>query len=99
MEKKGPDKKDLSNQTSNHAQFLAQATSGPLRWLATILAVAGFIFLIWTFFDRGEHEVFFPFHLKGRELYWTMGIATAFWLLMAIVNWKNWKKKKQMSQD
>jgi hypothetical protein len=95
MEKKGPDKKDSLNPTSGHAHFFVQATSGPLRWLATILTIAGFIFLIWTFFDRGEHEVFFPFHLKGRELYWTMGIATAFWLLMAIVNWKNWKRKSR----
>jgi hypothetical protein len=98
MEQKDPAKKDLPDPTFSLADYRAQCTNGSLRWVATVLAGAGLGFFAWSCFDQGEQEVFFPIHLKGRALYWVMGIATAFWLLMAVVNWKNWKKKKQIGQ-
>jgi len=76
------------------ADFQEQAMNGSLRWLASALAILGVGFLVWTYFDHSDWEVFFPIHLKGAAVFWVMGFATVFWLTIAVVNWRNWKRKK-----
>jgi hypothetical protein len=94
-EKKGSENKDLSDPSYNLKDFHVQLTSGRLRWLCTILAVAGSGLFAYQLTQKDELEVYFPIHLKGNVAMCVLGAGSMVMLLLAVVNWKSWLRKKR----
>jgi hypothetical protein len=95
MDGNGPDKKDISDPSYNFSDFVGQLFGGPLRWLATMLALASLALWVFLFIDKKEPEIDFPFHLKGLAVLWVVGLAFFIWLTLAIINWRKWTKRKE----
>ena len=68
-----------------------------MRWLATVFAVASLGLFVDVLFERDKAEFYFPIHVRGRAALWTTGTAVVIWTAVAIVNWKNWLKRKDAS--
>ena len=90
----GSEHKDLSDPTFGLADYRAQLIGGRMRWLATVLAIVSIGLLIDIFSEGDKAEFYFPIHVKGRAALWRIGIAFVIWSAIAIVNWKNWLKRK-----
>jgi hypothetical protein len=95
VKKEGSENKDLSDPSYNLADFHVQLTSGRLRWLCTILTVAGLGLFAYQSTQKDELEVYFPIHLKGKVAMWVLGVGSMVLLLLAVVNWNSWLRKKK----
>jgi len=90
---KDSEHKDLSDPTYNAADFWLQLTGGRLRWFAIIFAVASagvFIYLL----TQGKDAELFPFDIRGLPAFLIIGISFVLWVTVAILNWKNWRRRK-----
>jgi hypothetical protein len=93
-----PKEKPLSDPTYDIADFSAQLLGGGLRWFGTFLFLASLAFLGYLMTASDVPEIDFPIHLKGRIVLWLVGIIAAIWLVLAIVNWKRWLRRKAKPQ-
>lgn len=91
---KASEYKDVSDPTFNAADFWLQATGGRLRWIASVCAVLSAGLFIYTFTQGDKAEVDFPIVLKGQAALWTVGGALVVWVAIAVVNWRNWFRRK-----
>ena len=96
MERREPENKNLSDPNYNLSDFMAQAMGGSLRWLATVFALAGFGLWLVFVLHSDEPEISFPIHLKGKIVLWVIGLASVFWLVLAMVKWARWLKRKKL---
>jgi hypothetical protein len=92
--KDGSEDKDLTDPSYNFADFRVQLTSSRLRWLCSVLAIAGFGVLVYQLTQKDELEVYYPIHLKGKAAMWLLTFGSITMLLLAVVNWKSWLEKK-----
>lgn len=67
--------------------FRRDSTGGGLRWLATILAVAGGGMLPCMVTGIAPPVVHYPIHIEGPAALWSVGGASLFWSWIAILNW------------
>ena len=89
-----PEHKDISDPSYSAADFRVQLAGGQLRWFATVLAVASLGFFVYLLTEGENAELYFPVHITGRAALWTVGIAFAVWVAVAITNWRAWLRKK-----
>jgi hypothetical protein len=94
VKQQGSEHKDLSDPSCSLADFQVQLTCGRLRWLCSVLAVAGLGLLGYQLTQKDPLEVYFPIHLKGRAAIWLLCLGSIARLLLAILNWKSWLKIK-----
>ncbi len=92
---KDPEHKDISDPTFSAADFHLQLTGGRLRWFATVFGVISAGLFIYLLTEGDKAELDFPFIIKGRAAFWTVGVVFAVWALIAVVNWRNWLKRKK----
>jgi hypothetical protein len=86
----------MSNPEPEHrdADFRVQTFGGRMRWLASILALAGLGLFAYLLTEGRNARLDFPFQIKGQAALWTVGIAFAIWFAIAVLNWMAWSKKK-----
>lgn len=87
--------KDVSDPTFNAADFMLQLTGGRLRWFASVLAVASAGLFIDMLIQGDKAELDFPVTIKGPATLCPLGIAFVILAAIAVVNWKNWFKRKK----
>jgi hypothetical protein len=92
---KDSEHKDISDPTYSAADFSAQLTGGRLRWFASILAVANAGLLVYFFTHKDKAEIDFPIIIIGPAAIWIMVATFVVLAAIAVVNWKNWLKKKK----
>lgn len=89
---RGPIPPELLEPKYNLTSFRRDLTGGGLRWLSTVLAVAGTGLFIAHFGSMvagfAPTEVHYPIHLVGRTALYVTGGASLFWTGIAILNWR-----------
>jgi len=93
----GSEHKALSDPTFGAADYWIQLTGGRMRWLATVFAVASIGLFLDVLVEGDKAEFYFPIHVRGRAALWTTGFASVIWIVLAIVNWRNWLRRKNAS--
>lgn len=92
---KDPEHKDISDPTFSFADFRLQLTGGRLRWFASVLALLSAGFFVYLLTQGDKAELYFPFVITGQAAFWTIGIAFLIWTAIAVVNWRNWSRRKK----
>jgi hypothetical protein len=92
---KDPEHKDISDPTFNAADFRLQVTGGRLRWFASVLALASAGLFVYLLAQGDKAGIDFPVIITGQAALWIVGIAFIIWVAIAVVNWKNWFRKKK----
>jgi len=97
MKQQGSEHKDLSDPSYSLADFHVQLTSGRLRWLCSVLTVAGLGLLGYQLTQKDPLEVYYPIRLKGTAAIWVFCLGSLAMLLLAVLNWKSWLKHKKLA--
>jgi hypothetical protein len=72
------------------AAFYRDVFGGGLRWLATVLAVAGAVLATCLLTDLLPRDMEIPFlHVKGTTAIAVVILVTILWLVIAVVNWRS----------
>lgn len=81
---------DIFSSSYNAQDFKRDLSSGQLRWLATLLALANIGLLAFTAFDSEEPVMYFPVHTRGAVVWWVFSFTLLVWTVLAVVNWRTW---------
>ena len=68
-----------------------ELTDGRLRWPFSVLAGVSLVTLAWTLADP-QLETWFPLHAGGTTLRWLVLAGTTAWVVLAALNWRNWRR-------
>lgn len=91
---KDPEHKDISDPTYSAADFRAQLAGGRLRWFASVIAVLAAGLFVYLLAKGDKAEIDFPVVVTGPAAAWIVGISFLIIAAIAVVNWRNWFKKK-----
>lgn len=92
---KDPEHKDISDPTFSFADFSLQLTGGRLRWFASVLSVVSAGFFVYLLTQGDKAVLYFPFVIAGQAAFWTIGMAFLILTAIAVVNWRNWLRRKK----
>lgn len=92
---KDSEHKDISDPTYNAADFRLQLTGGRLRWIASFLATASAGLFVYLLIQGDKAGIDFPFVITGKAAFWTVGMAFVAWAALAVVNWRNWFRRRK----
>ena len=85
---RGPIPPELLEPGYNPTSFWRDRTGWRLRWLSTVLAVAGAGFFGSMVAGFAQPEIHYAIHLVGRTALYIIGGAALFWTWIAILNWR-----------
>jgi hypothetical protein len=87
---------DIFSDSDDLSKFKRDLTTGQLRWLSTILAIANLGLLIFLAFDSEEPAIYFPVLIKGQAVWWILSGTLMAWFALAVKNWLSWVEKKRL---
>jgi hypothetical protein len=94
MNRQDSEHKDVSDPSYGLSDLRDQLTGGGLRWLASVLGAASLGLLGYLISEGEKAKLDFPFRIEGSAALWTVGLALAFWVVIAVINWSSWFRKK-----
>lgn len=93
MTQRDPNARDRDLADLSPAEFRRQLTGGGLRWVATVLAVLSPVALALVLADE-EWRAYVPIPISGPAAVWIVAGATVVWGVLAVVNWRNWLRRR-----
>jgi hypothetical protein len=84
------------NRQEAAAQLVAlvrELVGGSLRWLATVLTIAGVLMLIGMYAEILPDEAYWPVQPHGTTSWVIAVFAVAFWMVIAVLNWRSHAKR------
>ena len=79
------------------SELAAELSCGRGRWLYSTLAALSVAAIVWIWFG-GRFEIHYPIHLSGSAARYAVGVVAALWIILAVVNWRNWIRRKRTSR-
>ena len=73
--------------------LIRELLGGSLRWLATVFTVAGVLMLIGMYAGILPVETYWPVQTRGTTAWVVAVFAVAFWMVIAVVNWRSHAKR------
>lgn len=95
----GRDSRKLAAHKAELAGQLHQLFGGGLRWFCSVMSVIAIGFAAYLQFSHDSVEVYFPLHLKGPPVFYSMLIAAFIFGILASVNWISWRKNNSLRKS